>query len=97
MRVVAKRTLRAFWDQHPDAEGALKAWHAEASAASWQTPAEVKAQYGSASILKNNRIVFNICGNKYRLVVRINYKIAIMLVRFIGTHRDYDAINAEEI
>lgn len=97
MRVVAKRTLRAFWDQHPDAEDALKAWHAEASAASWRTPAEVKAQYRSASILKDNRIVFNVCGNKYRLIVKINYKIAIMLVRFIGTHAEYDAINAEEI
>jgi mRNA interferase HigB len=97
MRIIAKRTLRAFWDQHPDAENALKAWHAEASAASWQTPAQVKTHYGNASILKNDRIVFNICGNKYRLVAKISYKFGIVLVRFIGTHKEYDAINAEEI
>ena len=97
MRVIAKRTLRAFWEQHPDAEDALEAWHAEASAASWQTPAQVKIRYGSASILKNGRVVFNICGNKYRLVAKISYEFAIVLVRFIGTHKEYDAINAEEI
>jgi mRNA interferase HigB len=97
MRVIAKKALRVFWDQHPDAEEALKAWHAEASSASWLTPADVKARYGSASILKNGRVVFNICGNKYRLVVKINYRIAIVLVRFIGTHTEYDAINVEEI
>lgn len=97
MRIIAKRTLRAFWDQFPDSEDALKAWHAEASAASWLTPADVKSQYGNASILKNGRVVFNICGNKYRLVVKINYKMAIILIRFIGRHVDYDAVNAEEI
>ncbi|MCX5829685.1 MAG: type II toxin-antitoxin system HigB family toxin [Deltaproteobacteria bacterium] len=97
MRVIAKKPLREFWDKHPDAEDALKAWHAEASSASWLTPADVKARYGTASILKNGRVVFNICGNKYRLVVKINYKMAIILIRFIGRHVDYDAVNAEEI
>ena len=97
MRVVAKKTLRKFWERFPDAEDALKTWFAEAEGATWSTPGEIKAQYRSASILKDSRVVFNICGNKYRLVVKINYKIGIVLIRFIGTHREYDAINAEEV
>jgi mRNA interferase HigB len=97
MRVIAKKALREFWEKHPDSEDPLKAWFAEAEDASWQSPADIKAHYGSASILKNGRTVFNICGNKYRLVVKINYKAAIVLVRFIGTHKEYDGINAEVI
>jgi mRNA interferase HigB len=97
MRVISKRTLREFWEIFPDAEDALKAWHAEAEAATWQNPAEIKARYGSASILKDSRMVFNICGNKYRLVVKINYKAAVIFIRFVGTHKEYDAIKAEVI
>ena len=97
MRVIAKRTLREFWQRFPDAEQALKAWHAEAEAATWQSPAEIKAQYRNASILKDSRVVFNICGNKYRLVVKINYRHAMILIRFIGTHKEYDAIDTEVI
>lgn len=97
MRVVAKRTLREFWERFPDAEDALKAWYAEAEAADWQNPAEVEAQYRSASILKDSRAVFNICGNKYRLVVKISYKNAVVLIRFIGTHKEYDAIAVEVV
>ena len=97
MRVIAKRPLRAFWGRYPDAEQALKAWYAEAEAAAWQNPAEIKAQYRSASILKEGRVVFNICGNKYRLVVKISYKNAVVLIRFVGTHQEYDAIDAEEV
>ncbi len=94
MRVIAKRTLREFWSKHPDAEGSLKAWFAETENASWQGPADIKAYYRSASLLGDNRAVFNICGNKYRLVVKVNYQAAIVLVRFIGTHKEYDGINA---
>lgn len=97
MRVVAKKTLREFWEKCPDAEGALKAWHSEAEDAVWQNPAEIKAQYRSASILKDSRVVFNICGNKYRLVVKISYKNSIVLIRFIGTHKEYDATDVEVI
>jgi mRNA interferase HigB len=97
MRVVSKRTLREFWAGHPDAEQALQAWHAEAEAAAWASPAEIKAQYRSASILKDSRVVFNICGNKYRLVVKLSYKNGLVLIRFIGTHKQYDAIDAETI
>lgn len=97
MRVISRKTLRAFWERFPDAAGALKAWFAEAEAARWSTPGDIKDQYRNASILKDERVVFNICGNKYRLVVKISYKTGIVLVRFIGTHREYDAINAEEV
>jgi mRNA interferase HigB len=97
MRVVAKRTLREFWERFPDAEEALKTWYAEAKVGTWHNPAEIKIQYRSASILKDNRVVFNICGNRYRLVVKISYNNGVVLIRFIGTHREYDAIDAEVI
>ena len=97
MRVITLRTLKQFWLAKPDTEKALKAWHAEAKAANWQSPADIKEQYRSASILQNSRVVFNICGNKYRLIVKINYHFSTVYIRFIGTHKEYDAINAEEI
>src|SRR6266704_1500213 len=97
MRVVAKKTLREFWERFPDSEDALKAWHSEAETVTWQNPAEIKAQYRSASILKDSRVVFNICGNKYRLVVKISYKNSIVLIRFIRTHKEYDATDIEVI
>lgn len=97
MRLITLRPLKEFWQKEPDAENALKAWHAEAKNAKWLSPADIKEQYRSASILKDSRVVFNICGNKYRLIVKINYKFMIVYIRFIGTHKQYDAINAEEI
>ena len=97
MRVVAVVTLRAFWQQHPDAEQPLKAWFEESSNASWTQPSDIKAQYRSASILKNRRAVFNIKGNAYRLVVAIAYRLQIVYVKFIGTHQQYDTIDAHTI
>lgn len=99
MRVIAKRTLREFWQnpRYADSQGPLEAWHAEALKASWQTPQEVKRQFRSASIIKGGRVVFNIGGNKYRLVVSIDYTRQICFVKFIGTHRQYDAIDVETI
>ena len=97
MRVVAKRTLREFWERFPDAEEALKAWFAEAEAATWLNPVGIKEKYRSASILKDSRVVFNICSNKYRLVVKISYKNAVVLIRFIGTHKEYDAVDVEVV
>ncbi|MBU0512981.1 MAG: type II toxin-antitoxin system HigB family toxin [Chloroflexi bacterium] len=99
MRVISKKTLTSFWNtsQYQDAEEPLKAWYAEAKAASWRTPADVKDKYGSASILKNSRAVFNIAGNKYRLVVNIHYNTGIVYIRFIDTHPEYDKIHAETI
>lgn len=97
MRVIAKKILRKFWEKHHDAEQQLKTWYKEASKAHWQSPNEVKKEYNKASILKNNRVVFNICGNSYRLIVKINYKRGWIFIRFIGTHKDYDKIDAENI
>jgi mRNA interferase HigB len=97
MRVIAKRTLREFWEKYPDSRQALTAWHAEAEAAVWASPADIKAQYRNASILKDSRVVFNICGNKYRLITKINYRHGVVLTRFVGTHEQYDAVNAGEI
>ncbi len=99
MRVIARKTLTEFWRRPGcgDAEQPLRAWFHEAKAADWKTPADVKAAYRSASILGNNRVVFNICGNKYRLVVAINYRTSIVFIRFIGNHAEYDRINAREI
>lgn len=97
-RIISKKTLREFWEQRfPDSKGALESWHAEAKAANWQNPADIKETFGSASILKDSRVVFNICGNKYRLVVKINFPASIVYIRFVGTHKDYDAIDAGTI
>lgn len=97
MRIIAIGTLKLFWQRHNDAEQPLKAWYAEAKAADWRSPADIKKLYRSASILSNNRVVFNIKGNNYRLITAVNYNFKIVYIRFIGTHREYDKINAEEI
>ncbi len=97
MRIIAKRILREFWEKHSDSEEQLKTWYKEASKASWQNPMEIKNDYAHASILKSGRVVFNICGNKYRLIADINYLRQWVFIRFIGTHDDYDRINAEKI
>jgi len=97
MRVIAVKTLKDFWLKHKDAEQPLRAWFAEAKKANWQKPADIIKQYRSASILKNNRAVFNIKGNDYRLIIAINYNFNVIYIRFIGTHKEYDKINAEEI
>ncbi len=97
MRVIAVSTLRTFWERHPDAEQPLKAWYEEATNATWTQPADIKAQYRSASVLKTRRVVFNIKGNDYRLIVAVAYKLQIVYVKFIGTHQAYDAIDAETV
>src|ERR1051326_3442038 len=97
MRVISRKWLNQLARKHPDAKPGLDAWFHEAEDADWANPAQVKAQYATASILKNGRAVFNIAGNKYRLVVRINYAYRVVDVRFAGTHIDYDRIDAEEI
>lgn len=100
MRVIAKRTLRLFWETHPHGAAAktpLEDWHAQAVDADWARPSDIKAQYGDASIRKGGRVVFNIGGNRDRLVVKINYGFRIVYVRFIGTHQEYDRIDVETI
>ena len=97
MRIISKKKLIDFWSLESSAKGELEAWHAEAKAETWKTPAEVKAKYGKASILRDGRVVFNICGNRFRLVVWINYDFYTIYIRFVGTHADYDNIDAQTI
>ena len=97
MRIIAKATLRAFWIRHPDAEESLLAWYREAQKADWDRPEKIKEKYRSASFVGRNRVVFNIKGNKYRLMVKMKYEKQLVFVRFVGTHTDYDAINVEEV
>jgi mRNA interferase HigB len=97
LRVIAKKIVRDFWENHEDCEQQLKSWFREAQKAEWKNPNEIKAEYPSASILNNNRLIFNIKGNNYRLIVKISYEYGIIWIRFIGTHADYDKINAHTI
>jgi mRNA interferase HigB len=97
VRIIAKRTLREFWRRVPQAEEPLGAWYAEARTADWTSPDAVGRRYRSASILRNNRVVFNVAVNRYRLVVRINYAYRIVYIRFVGTHAGHDRIDAEMV
>ena len=97
MRVIAKRTLREFWETYRDARGPLEAWYEEASKAVWRTPHDVKASYRSASVVGDDRIVFNIAGNKYRLVVAVDWRRQLAFVKFVGTHKEYDGIDVRTV
>ena len=97
MRIISRKRLVEFWEVHPDAEQPLRAWYAETKKANWKTPAEIKAIYRSVSILPHNRVVFNIKGNDYRIVVIVEYTQGKLFIRFIGTHSEYDGIDATTI
>ena len=99
MRIVSRATLKEFWEQsaYSDSEQPLKAWYEEAKKADWSTPQDIKDKYRNASFVGNNRVVFNIHGNKYRLVVAVNYKFSMCYIRFVGSHQDYDEIDAATI
>ncbi|MFO7896251.1 MAG: type II toxin-antitoxin system HigB family toxin [Candidatus Cloacimonadales bacterium] len=97
MRIIKRKTLKDFWTEHPNSESHLKSWFYEAKNSNWQSPSDIKAKYRNASILKNQRVVFNIRGNSYRLVVKIEYSLGIIFIRFLGTHEEYDKVNVEEI
>lgn len=99
MRIISVKTLKDFWEKpgNGDSEQPLRAWYSEAKEADWEGPNDIKSQYHSASIIGNNRIVFNIKGNKYRLIVAIRYEFRIVYVRFIGTHRKYDRVDARRV
>ena len=97
LRVIAKKILREFWTKHNDSEQQLKSWFREAEKAVWENPNQIKVEYPSASILNENRIIFNIKGNSYRLIAKINYAYQMVWIRFIGTHAEYDKINANTI
>ena len=97
VRIIARRALREFWERHPDAEQPLRAWYHDARKADWRSPADVKRVYANASIVAENRVVFNIHGNKYRLVVAINYPYRMCYVRFVGSHQAYDRIDVTSV
>ena len=97
VRVIARRTLREFWEKHPDSEEPLKAWFHETEKASWINFNELKADYPSASILKGKKVIFNIKGNKYRLVVKMNFDFGITWILFIGTHAEYDKLDINNL
>jgi mRNA interferase HigB len=93
MRIISRKKLRDFWERHPDAEHALQTWYADVANANWKAPSDVRSVYRNASFLADNRIVFNIKGNKYRLITAIRYEYGIVYIRFVGSHADYDRID----
>ncbi|MFT4534979.1 MAG: mRNA interferase HigB [Saprospiraceae bacterium] len=97
MRIVAKRTLRDYWGKHPDCEQALLSWYKTSIRAKWSNFNEIRNQFGTCKVLGNDRIIFKIKGNQYRLVVKISFTNQLIFIRFIGTHTEYDLINAKEI
>jgi mRNA interferase HigB len=97
MRVIARKALRDFWEIHPDAEDSLRSWFREAEHATWSGPSDVKQRFSTASFIAGDRIVFNIKGNSYRLIVAVKYASGIVFIRFVGTHAQYDRINAAEV
>lgn len=97
MHIISRKKLVEFWEQHVDAEGSLRAWYDHAKKAHWLTPMDVQKNYGDDAILPDNRAVFNIKGNRYRLVVRFNYAAQSIYIRFVGTHAEYDQIDATKI
>ncbi|AUD04850.1 type II toxin-antitoxin system HigB family toxin [Spirosoma pollinicola] len=96
-RIIAKRTLKEFWEKHSDAEQYLKTWYETAKQAEWKSPNDVKKTYANASIIAGNRVVFNIKGNDYRLIVKFNYQQQWAFIRFIGTHSLYDRVDATTV
>lgn len=97
MQVISKRMLRLFWEKHARAEVPLKVWFRSVTSATWSTPSDIKAQFGTADFLGDYRVIFDIGGNKYRLVVRVSYTFKRVLIKFVGTHAEYDKIDAESV
>jgi mRNA interferase HigB len=97
VRIISRKKLREFWEQHADARQALQAWYEDARHATWKRPADIKDVYRNASFVANNRVVFNVKGNSYRLVVAIRYEQGIVFIRFVGTHQEFDRIDAATV
>ena len=97
MRVISRKILRQFWDKHPDSRQPLQAWYVDVKHANWKRPSDIKATYQTASFISNNRVVFNIKGNRYRIIVVIEYRFGMAFIRFVGTHQEYDRLNAETV
>ena len=97
MRIISRKALRECWDKHPNSKKPLQAWYADAKQARWKSPNDIKKIYCNASIVANNRVVFNIKGNDYRLVAAINYDFEVLYIRFVGTHKEYDIIDVTKV
>ena len=97
MRIIAISQLKTFWQKYPDSEQSLLAWIDEVKKANWQTPADIKGQFRHASVLKSRLVVFNIKGNDYRLVVAVAYRYSALYIKFVGTHKQYDAVDADTV
>ena len=97
MRIISRRILREFWEKHPDSAIALQTWFHDVERAFWTSPVDIKAVYQNASFVANNRVVFNIKGNQYRLVVVVVYQYSVVYIRFVGTHEGYDRIDSATI
>ena len=97
MHIISKKKLRETWQRHPEAEGPLRAWHAKAKNADWGTPGDIKRQFSHASFVQDNRVVFNIGGNKFRLITWINYPARRIYVKWAGTHAEYDRVDVNEV
>ncbi|MFN3639646.1 MAG: type II toxin-antitoxin system HigB family toxin [Flavobacterium sp.] len=97
MRIIAVRTLKEYFQGYPQAEQPLLAWHEEVSVAEWENPNQLKAHYRNASILNDKRVVFNIHGNSFRLIVDVEYRLKIVFVVWFGTHKEYDKVDAKKI
>jgi mRNA interferase HigB len=98
MHIISKRALRLFWERHPQAEGPLQAWFGRVNKATWSGPGDVKAMFGTTvDFVSDSRAIFDIAGNKYRLVVRVNYRNGAVMVKFVGTHTEYDKIDANMV
>jgi mRNA interferase HigB len=98
MQVVARRALKLFWEIHPSAARPLKAWFAVVSKATWSGPAEIKVQFGATvDFVADNRVIFDVGGNKYRIAVHVAYRFKRVLIKFVGTHAEYDRIDPESV
>jgi mRNA interferase HigB len=97
MRIISRKTLKDFWDKHRDAQQSLQAWYYDVKHATWKSPADIKNVYRNASFVGNNRVVFNVKGNTYRVVVSIRYEFGIVYIRFVGTHQEYERIDVSTI
>ncbi len=97
MRIISRKALREFWEKHPDTRQSLQAWYADVKRANWGSPSDIKRTYRNASIIANNRVIFNIKGNRYRVIVAVQYEFGIVYIRFVGTHSEYDTVDAATI
>ena len=98
MQIIARRTIRLFWERHSRAEGPLRAWYTTVAAAEWRSPQDVKAMFGTTvDFVGDNRVIFDIGGNRYRLIVHVAYRFKRVLIKFVGTHQDYERIDPEKV